>query len=226
MPKILVVEDDLPLQRSIRDLLEGESFTVDVSEDGHDAVDRALSDGHDLVLLDVMLPTLDGFEIARLMRQHKILTPIIMLTAKDHVADRVRGLDSGADDYLVKPFVATELFARIRAQIRRASPDYQGLESLTFANMVYRIAGRELIIGTALCPLSPKEAILIELFMRYPKIVLTRSQLMARLWSDGSDILDNALEAHISKLRKKLLAADGPDIVAIRGLGYRLDSSS
>ncbi len=223
MSKILLVEDDLALQRGLRDLLLAEHFLVDVAENGEDAIDLALTDGYDVVLLDVVLPKMSGYDVAMALRTHKILTPIIMLTAKDHIADRVQGLDSGADDYLIKPFASTELFARIRAQIRRSSTEFQGLESLTFANMTYRGSTRELTIGDETGQLSPKEAILIELFLRYPSMVLTRSQLMARLWSDGSDILDNALEAHVSKLRRKLLAAGGPDIVAVRGLGYRLE---
>lgn len=223
MPKVLLVEDDVSLRQAICDLLESEHFGVEVVDSGDDALDRALSGGYDLVLLDVVLPGLSGFEVATAMRQQRVLTPIIMITAKDHIADRVRGLDAGADDYLVKPFAATELFARVRAQLRRSSAEYQGVESLSFANMSYRFVLRELTIGEESFQLSPKEAVLIEMFMRYPTMVLTRSQLMNRLWADGSEILDNALEAHVSKLRKKLAAAGGPDIVAVRGLGYRLE---
>ncbi len=223
MPKVLLVEDDLALQQGIRDLLHAEYFLVDVAADGDQGLDRALTDAYDIVLLDVVLPGLDGYEVAAAMRRHQIVTPIIMITAKDHIHDRVHGLDCGADDYLIKPFAATELFARIRAQLRRASPQYQGVESLTVANMTYRFSTRELTIGQDTEQMAPKEAMLIELFMRYPAMVLTRSQLMARLWSDGSDILDNALEAHVSKLRRKLLALGGPDIVVVRGLGYRLE---
>ncbi len=223
MPRVLLVEDDMALQKALRELLESEHYTVVVAAHGADALDEAMTNAYDLVLLDVMLPGPDGFDITATLRRHQIHTPIIMLTAKDHVGDRVRGLDAGADDYLVKPFASTELFARMRAQLRRSGRNFQEGEMLTLGTMVYRHAERELVIGQDVVSLSPKEAVLIELFFRYPKIVLTRGQLTARLWSDGSDILDNALEAHISKLRRKLQAAGGPDIVAVRGLGYRLE---
>ena len=223
MPRVLLVEDDLALQSALSNLLESEQYTVMAVAHGETALYEALTSAYDLVILDVILPGVDGFDIAITMRRHQIHTPIIMLTAKDHVGDRVRGLDAGADDYLVKPFASTELVARIRAQLRRSGGNFQSTEVLTFGPMIYRHLHRELTIGPNTVPLSPKEAVLIELFLRYPKTVLTRSQLTARLWADDSDILDNALEAHISKLRRKLQSAGGPNIVAVRGLGYRLD---
>lgn len=223
MPRVLLIEDDLALRGAIADLLRSEGYAVEVASNGEEGLDQALTDAYDLVLLDVMLPGLTGYEIAATMRRHRILTPIIMITAKDRVEDRVHGLDAGADDYLVKPFASTELFARVRAQLRRASANFPEGETLTFGNMTYRLGARELAIGAETCRLSPKESILVELFIRHPKVVLTRSQLMDRLWADGSDILDNALEAHVSKLRRKLAAAGGPDIVTVRGLGYRLE---
>ncbi|MHB1612450.1 MAG: response regulator transcription factor [Sulfobacillus sp.] len=223
MPRILLVEDDEPLQKAIRDMLGAEQYETMVCSNGEDALHQALTGSYDLILLDVMVPGLNGYEVASVLRRHKILTPIIMVTAKDRIDDRVRGLDAGADDYLVKPFASTELFARIRAQLRRTSPQFQEVDCLEFANLIYRFSTRELTIGQETLRLSPKEAILVELFMRYPEMVLTRHQLIDRLWGDGSDILDNALEVHVSKLRKRLIAAGGPDIVAVRGLGYRLD---
>jgi DNA-binding response OmpR family regulator len=147
-----------------------------------------------------------------------------MLTARDRVDDRVRGLDSGADDYLVKPFAFTELIARIRAHLRRTASDYHESETLELPDLKYWVLTRELCIGREVLVMSSKEAALVELFMRYPNIILTRQQLIDRLWGADSDVLDNTLEAHISRLRKRLLAAGGPDIVAVRGLGYRLDS--
>jgi DNA-binding response OmpR family regulator len=170
-----------------------------------------------------MLPATDGYSVAKTIRQQKIMTPIIMITARDRVDDRVHGLDTGADDYLVKPFAFTELLARIRAHLRRTTGEFQEADSLEFENLRYRIASRELSIGATNIRLAPKEAILVELFLRYPRIVLTRQQLMDRLWGDESDILDNTLEAHISRLRKRIVSAGGPDITAVRGLGYRLD---
>ncbi len=224
MPRLLVAEDDLMLQRAVCDLLQAEHYETRSCSDGEDALYQAATGSFDLILLDVMLPGCSGYEVAAQLRRRKILTPIIMLTARDRVDDRVQGLNAGADDYLVKPFASTELVARIRAQLRRTSPDYQEAESLQWSNLRYRFATRELAVGEEILRLSPKEAVLIELFMRYPAATLTRQQLMDRLWGDGADILDNALEAHVSKLRKRLALAGGPDIVAVRGLGYRLDA--
>lgn len=223
MPKILLVEDDTPLQQAIADMLAAEQYDAEVCTDGEEAIFLATTGLYDLMLLDVMLPGTDGYRVAKTIREQKIMTPIIMITAKDRVDDRVYGLESGADDYLVKPFAFTELFARIRAQLRRTSGEFQDADSLEFDNLHYRLPYRELTVGTTTIRLGPKEAILIELFLRYPGIVLTRQQLMDRLWGEESDILDNTLEAHISRLRRRLVASGGPDITAIRGLGYRLD---
>jgi DNA-binding response OmpR family regulator len=225
MPRILLAEDDVRLQQAIRDMLSSEQYETTVCSDGEAALYHATSGSYDLILLDVMLPGLDGFGVAMACRKQKVLTPIIMLTAKDLVEDRVKGLDSGADDYLTKPFNSTELFARIRAQLRRTSPDYHDVELLEFGGLTYRFSTRELTVGPRTLRMTRKEAILIELFLRYPDMVLTRQQLMDRLWGDDSEILDNTLEAHVSKLRKRLASVGGPDIVAVRGLGYRLDKA-
>ncbi|WP_028961960.1 response regulator transcription factor [Sulfobacillus thermosulfidooxidans] len=222
MPRILLAEDDQTLRVALCDMLQAEHYDVYTYSHGDDALDQALNGSYDLILLDVLLPGLNGYDIAAQVRQHKIPTPIIMITAKDRVDDRVQGLDAGADDYLVKPFALTELHARIRAQLRRSALGYQESDVLEFDNMRYRFATRELTIGSQTLALSPKEALLMELFLRYPHWVLTRQQLMDRLWGEGTEILDNALEAHISKLRRRLVACGGPDIVAVRGLGYRL----
>lgn len=225
MPRILLVEDDTPLQQAIADMLGDEQYDAQVCTDGEEAIFLATTGLYDLILLDVMLPGTDGYHVARTIREQKIMTPIIMITAKDHIDDRVYGLDSGADDYLVKPFAFTELFARIRAQLRRTPGEFQLADTLEFENLHYRLPDRELTVGTTTIRLGPKEAILIELFLRYPGIVLTRQQLMDRLWGEESDILDNTLEAHISRLRRRLEVSGGPDITAIRGLGYRLEKS-
>lgn len=223
VPRILVVEDDLVLRQAIHDVLREEHYTVTLCGDGDVGLHEATHGSYDLLVLDVMLPGIDGFTVAKTLRNRKVWLPILMLTAKDHVEDRVRGLESGADDYLVKPFASTELIARIRAQLRRVSPEFQDPAILELGNLTFHPSTRETVIGDERITLTPKEAILIELFLRYPGMVLTRQQLIDRLWGYDSDVLENTLEAHISKLRRRLMAAGGPDIQVVRGLGYRLE---
>lgn len=223
IPRILVVEDDRSLREVICDLLADEQYDGVPCGDGEEAVDLAINGSYDVILLDVMLPGLDGLQVASSLRKHKVFTPIVMLTARDQLDDRVRGLEAGADDYLVKPFAAIELLARIRAQLRRTSPDYQDPESLVYGSCTLRLSTRELMVKDERVTLTPKEANLLELLFRYPGMVLTRHQLIDRLWGYDSDVLDNTLEAHVSKLRRHLRTLGGPEIHTVRGLGYRVD---
>ncbi|MCY0876184.1 MAG: response regulator transcription factor [Firmicutes bacterium] len=223
MPRILVVEDDRSLREVICDLLADAQYEGMPCGDGEEAVHLAIHGSYDVILLDVMLPGLDGLQVASALRKQKVFTPIVMLTAMDQLDARVRGLESGADDYLVKPFASIELIARIRAQLRRTSPDYHDSETLVYGVCTLRLSTRELMVGDACVTLTPKEANLIELLFRYPGTVLTRHQLIDRLWGYDSDVLDNTLEAHVSKLRRHLRALGGPEIHTIRGLGYRVE---
>lgn len=223
MPRILLVEDDPSLSQAVQDLLSEEHYAVRACMDGESALYEAETGSYDVIVLDIMLPIMDGLTLASTLRKKKVLTPILMLTARDRIEDKVRGLESGADDYLVKPFAATELVARIRALLRRTSPEYQEPNTLEYGEMSLKLDTRELSLGLQAFVVSPKEVLLLELFMRYPGVVMTRSQLIDRLWGYDSDVLENTLEAHISKLRKRLMAAGGPEIQTVRGLGYRLE---
>lgn len=226
MPRLLLVEDDPALNRALEELLKEEHYDFTVSFTGDEALYLATSGSYDLLILDIMLPNMNGFAITDELRRQKIRTPILMLTAKDRVEDRVKGLEVGADDYLVKPFATTELLARIRALLRRSSVDFSDPDVLQYGNVSFRVSTRELLIADSQTVLSPKEAVLLEMFLRYPGVVLTRSQLIDRLWGYDSDVLENTLEVHVSKLRKRLEQDGCPTIQTVRGLGYRLEKAS
>ena len=227
MARILLAEDDPSLGPALRDLLIEESFDVTWVTQGDDALHMAQQNSHDIHVLDVMLPAEDGFAIVRTLREEGDRTPILLLTARDRVEDRVRGLEAGADDYLVKPFASTELIARIRALLRRSSPEFADPDVMHYCSLHLRVSTREFSIdGEAASILTPKESALLELFLRYPGIVLTRSQLIDRLWGYEADVLENTLEVHVSRLRKRLEHNGCPNILTVRGLGYRLQKGN
>ncbi len=223
MPRILLAEDDPSLGPAVRDLLVEESFEVTWVTQGDETLHMASQSSYDIHVFDVMLPAEDGFTIVRELRKSGNRTPILLLTAKDRVEDRVGGLEAGADDYLVKPFASTELVARIRALLRRSSPEFADPDTMRYCNVQLRVSTRELTIeGEPPSILTPKENALLELFLRYPGIVLTRSQLIDRLWGYEAEVLENTLEVHVSRLRKRLEHEGCPNILTVRGLGYRL----
>ena len=201
----------------LRQGLRGEGMGVDVAGTGEDAVMRATATDYDVILLDVMLPGQDGFEVCRQLRANQVWSPTLMLTALDDVEDRVRGLDSGADDYLAKPFSFQELLARIRALVRRGAPPRPTLLSvgeLELDPATRRVAyrGREL-------SLTAREFAMLELFMRRPGEVLTRFELLEHVWDDSYENRSNVIEVYVGYLRDKLEHAA---IETVRGVGYRL----
>lgn len=219
--RVLVVEDNKRLQASLKRILQEEGYTVDVSADGQDAEELATLTSYDLLLLDIMLPEKDGMEVCASLRKKKVNVPILMLTARDALDDRVRGLDSGADDYLIKPFEVDELLARVRALLRRNSHDRSPL--LRVADLTIDPATREVQRAGDLIEVTSKEYALLELFMRHPGHIITREQVTESLWNYDHVVTSNAIDVYIRRLRRKI---DDPYntklFETIRGAGYRL----
>ena len=220
-PRILAVDDDPKILSLMRRGLAFAGYAVDLAADGAQALASARDRAPDLVVLDVMLPDLDGLEVCRRLRAGEPNLPIILLTAKDRVPDRVAGLDAGADDYLVKPFAFDELLARIRALLRRARP-LDG-DALTFADLTLNPLTREVTRGSRRVELTTREHDLLEFFLRHPRQVLSRDQLFQGVW--GSDFLggSNVIDVSVMRLREKLEAGGETRLVwAVRGVGYVL----
>ncbi len=220
--RILVVEDEHKIANSIKKALEHEKYAVDVVYDGKEGLDLALSEEYDCIILDVLLPHMNGIDICKNIRQEKIHTPIIMLTAKGQVTDKIQGLDSGADDYLVKPFALNELFARIRALLRRpkdVTDSILQVDTLTLDTKSFEIKRNDTSIR-----LSSKEFSLLEYLMRHKNMVITKDQIIQHVWDYDSDVLPNSVEVYIKHLRDKVDAPfDGPDLIhTIRGFGYKI----
>jgi two-component system, OmpR family, response regulator len=218
---VLIVEDDVPLASALRRGLRAEGMVADVAVKGEDALWMTAATEFDAVVLDVMLPGIDGFETCRRLRDDGVWTPIIMLTARDAVDDRVQGLDAGADDYLVKPFSLAELLARLRALARRGPVERPAV--LSVGDLVLDPATREVRRGEVEISLSAKEFALLEAFMRRPGEVLTQLQLLEHAWDYDYENRSNVVEVYVRYLREKI---DRPfavkSIETVRGAGYRL----
>jgi two-component system response regulator MprA len=224
--RILVVDDDRAVRESLRRSLEFNGYQVELAGDGAQALEMVIADRPDAMILDVMMPRLDGLEVARRLRSTGDDLPILVLTARDTVSDRVSGLDAGADDYLPKPFALEELLARLRALLRRAAPDVQGglnAEQLTFADLTLDPGTREVRRGTREISLTRTEFALLELFMSYPKHVLTRGRILEEVWGYDFPTSGNALEVYVGYLRRKTEAGGEPRLIhTVRGVGYVL----
>ena len=221
--KILVVEDDEGIAGTLYRGLTFEGYKVNVVYDGLAALASARDDPPELVVLDWMLPGLDGLEVCRRLRAAG-QTPILMLTAKDSIADRVHGLDAGADDYLVKPFAFDELVARVRALLRRAKPVGEGQgEVLKVADLTMDTGTREVHRGSRKLDLTAKEFDLLELFMRHPRLVLTRDVIFDRIWDYDFGGESNIIEVYVRYLRQKMEVDNEPRLLqTVRGYGYAL----
>ena len=223
--RILIVEDEVRLASTLKDLLEMNSYTADVCHDGETGLDNALTGIYDVMILDVMLPRLDGFTVLRRLRAAGNATPVLMLTARSEVADRVEGLDCGADYYLTKPFEPRELLACIRALTRR-TPDLQKSDTLEFGDLTLDKSAFTLVCGSRSVRLSRKEFDLTELLMRNRGQILTKETLLLKIWGYESDAEDNNVEVYISFLRKKLEhLRSRVKIRTIRMVGYMLEES-
>jgi two-component system OmpR family response regulator len=223
---LLLVEDDARLRRVLIRLLEEDRHVVDAAADGETALELAAANsGFDVVILDIGLPDISGLDVARRLREAKIDTAILMLTARDTVGDRVRGLDAGADDYVVKPFAYEELSARLRALARRATGGPRRAAPILRAGPIsLDEVARRVTVDDRRIDLSPREFSLLECFLRHPGQVLTRDQLLDQAWPYGVDVTPNAVEAYVHYLRTKLGPA-GSRIETVRGVGYRLSDA-
>lgn len=222
--RVLVVEDEVRLAATLQDLLELNGYTVDVCHDGEAGLDNALTSIYDVILLDVMLPKLDGFTVLRRLRAEGSTTPVLMLTARSELTDRVNGLDSGADYYLTKPFEPKELLACIRALTRR-QPELHSSDVLSFGDLKLDKSTFELNCQERSVRLSRKEYDMMELLMRNRDMVITKETLLLKIWGYESDAEDNNVEVYISFLRKKLEHLHSQvKIKTIRMVGYCLST--
>lgn len=219
--RVLVIEDEVRMARLLKRALEEEGHAVDVAADGPDGLWMATENPYAAIVLDVMLPGFDGFELCRRLRAAGVWVPVLMLTARDEVGDRVRGLDAGADDYLVKPFSLLELAARLRALARR--DDRRRPAVLAEGDLKLDPASKRAWRGSSELQLSPKEFSLLEFFLRHPGSVLTRTQLIEAVWDFAYDGTSNVVDQYVNYLRRKVDVPFGRhDIETVRGMGYRL----
>lgn len=220
--RILLVEDDERITDALAEDLTDQHYVVDVANDGQVGRELVESFSYDLILLDVMLPKIDGITLCRKLRSQGDLTPILMLTARDTISDKIVGLDAGADDYLVKPFDLGELSARIRALLRRGNTTLPPV--LEWDSLRLDPSTCEVFYEDCLLSLSPKEYALLEFFLRHPRRVFSRAQILENLWSFERLPEEATVKAHIRGLRQKLDAAGAPSdlIETVYGLGYRL----
>jgi two-component system response regulator MprA len=222
--KILVVDDERAVRESLRRALELEGYQIELAEDGRQALERlAREDQPDAVILDVLMPGVDGLEVCRTLRSQGSRLPVLMLTARTQVEDRVEGLDAGADDYLTKPFALEELLARVRALLRRSGDEGASGDLLSFADLELDPGTREVTRGEERIELTRTEFSLLELFLRNPRQVLTRSVIFERVWGYDFGFASNSLDVYIGYLRRKTEAGGKPRLIhTVRGVGYAL----
>ncbi|HJR80493.1 MAG TPA: response regulator transcription factor [Anaerolineales bacterium] len=219
--RILIVEDETGVAGFVEQGLSEAGYVVDVARDGADGLEYALASEYDAIILDIMLPKMNGLEILHEIRNRRVKTPVLLLTARDGVDDRVRGLDVGADDYLVKPFAFPELLARIRALLRR--PPLQSGNVLRMNDLEMDLTQREVRRAGKRIELSPREFSLLELLLRHPNQVLSRSQIVEHVWNFDFYTDTNVVDVYIGYLRRKIEQGfASPLIQTVRGVGYRL----
>ncbi|WP_432587238.1 response regulator transcription factor [Streptomyces sp. HD1123-B1] len=227
--RILIVDDEPAVREALRRSLVFEGYTTEVAVDGLDALEKAASWAPELIVLDVLMPRMDGLTAARRLRASGVTVPVLMLTARDTVGDRVTGLDAGADDYLVKPFELDELLARIRALLRRSSyaaaahEEVTEDDALTFGDLRMDLATREVTRGARRVELTRTEFTLLEMFLAHPRQVLTREQILKAVWGFDFEPSSNSLDVYVMYLRRKTEAGGEPRLVhTVRGVGYVL----
>ena len=221
--RILIIEDSLPVAGAVRSMLESRKYAVDVVHDGETGLDYLLRGIYDAAIVDIGLPKRNGFEIAKAARENQIQTPILMLTARDGVEDRVSGLDSGADDYLIKPFVEQELIARVKSILRRGS---RPIESrLERGSLSIDLAARTASYNGKPLDLATTEFRLLEFLTRNADIAFSRAQLLEHVWDYEFDGSSNIVDVYVSQLRRKLRAAGGDRVIlTVWGIGYKLSA--
>lgn len=220
--KILLVEDDVELSTAVKYRLEKEDFTVDVCNDGEEGLYYMREDLYDLVILDRMLPSMDGVTVIKEARKNHVSTPVIFLTALGDLKDKITGLDCGADDYMVKPFAFEELLARIRCLMRRPGK-WDDSVVLSLEDIIYNPETKRLSNGDKECTLSKREGDLLEIFLRNPGQTLPRSVLLNRVWGSDSDVEEGNLDNYIHFLRRRLKTVESSlNLKTIRGVGYQI----
>lgn len=219
---VLIVEDEIRLADSLKQIMKNQKYSCDVVYDGQDGLDYALSGIYDVVILDIMLPKLDGFEVLKGIRKSGIKTPVILLTARDDLEYKVKGLDVGADDYLTKPFFAEELLARIRAVTRRQGEVI--LDELKFGDLILNLNNYSLYCGEKSIHLGFKEFEILRILLSSPNSIVQKEDLLTKVWGYDSDAEDNNVEVYISFIRKKLIyLGSDVSITTIRRIGYHLE---
>lgn len=220
---ILIVEDEKRLADALSHILVEQKYKVDVVHDGEEGLDYALSGIYDCIILDIMLPSMNGFDVCLELRRRRIITPVLMLTAKDTISDKVKGLDAGADDYMTKPFSPDELLARLRVLTRRRGEVI--LDELTFDDITLHLDQSKLSCSKNLksIHLNFKECELLKLFISKPNVIISKQDIISKIWGYDSDAGDNNVEAYVSFLRKKLnFVESNVEIVSLKKLGYKL----
>ena len=222
--KILLVEDDTTIAKAIAEALDDKNYSVETAHDGLSGLAFAETGAFDLIILDLSLPKLDGLAICRRLRQQGICVPVLMLTARDTTADKVIGLDAGADDYIVKPFDMSELLARVRALLRRRQLPF--VQTLTWGKLRLKLDSCEVFYDSQLLQLTPKEYALLELFLKNGSRILSRQFILEKIWALEDDPPgEDTVKAHLRSLRQKLRQAGAPPnlVETVYGLGYRLN---
>ena len=217
--RLLVVEDEVDLARTLRKALIEEEFAVDVAGNGDEALNHAAATGYDAIILDLMLPGIDGWTVLERLRRDRNRTPVVVLTARDTLSDKIRGLNLGADDYLTKPFALSELVARVRALIRRATPEPEA--TLVIGDVTIDIAAREARRANRPIPLTAREFTILDCLLRHRGTLVTRATIHDALYDDDAVGASNVIDVHIAGLRRKL----GPDVIKTRrGHGYIIET--
>ncbi len=221
--RLLVAEDDTKLLKSLKHIFERNKYSVDAVSNGSDAYDYAQTATYDGIILDIMMPGIDGLEVLRRLRENGISTPVLFLTAKAEIADRVEGLDAGADDYLAKPFSTEELLARVRAMLRRK--DTYAPAEVQVGGLILNPSTYELIYAGQISALSGREFQIMEMLMERPNFLVPTEEILSHVWGLDSEVNVSVIWVHISNIRKKLAAMNAPlEIRFLRGVGYKLEA--
>jgi two-component system OmpR family response regulator len=222
--RVLIVEDDADISQVLVRGLGEEGFAVDLARDGEDGAFKAANPAYDVIVLDLMLPKADGLTVLRGLRAAGLTTPVLVLTARDAVADRIRGLDAGADDYLVKPFAFGEFLARVRALYRRVRRAFDPV--LRVGPLTLDQATRRVRWGATLVDLSAREFAILQVFMQHPDEVLSRTRIYEQVWNETMELTSNVIDVHINQIRKKLARVGAEEVLTtVRGAGYRLEGT-
>lgn len=222
--RVLIVEDEKRLAQALGQIMEEQRYNVDMVYDGQDGLDYGLSGQYDVIVLDVMLPKMDGFSVVKKLRENNISVPVLMLTARDEISDKVTGLDCGTDDYMTKPFSPEELLARIRELSRRQGDVV--LEDIHWADLTLKLSSRTLHCGAKSVSLGFKEFEVLKLLLANPKGIVSKEELIVKVWGSDSNAEDNNVEAYISFLRKKFFyLGSRAGIGTVRKVGYHLEEN-